>query len=281
MKLNTLKKIAISSLAIAVVGAGIAFAATPIAQTAYYDTFTFKVNNNAPMITDGAKKPFIANSRVYVPISTLSDMGICQVAWTPAANGMAAELNITPASSADSAKEAYYETKIKQLADDIAKKDAEIKTLTEDNKKLKDENEKSKSNQESKSSNKSLSQDEIDELKKKSRDLAYDYNRDRGYNTMKMGDKNIGIEYDFYFGTKSLEVSMYMDIDDNNVETLKKDYARNVDRLVENLVYDIQRNTSFKNVDIYTTVYKGRTNSTKLADYDAKDGRDVRGGFTL
>lgn len=276
MKLNTLKKIAISSLAIAVVGAGIAFAATPIAQTAYYDTFTFKVNNNAPMITDGAKKPFIANSRVYVPISTLSDMGICQVAWTPAANGMAAELNITPASSMDSAKEAYYEAKIKQLADDIAKKDAEIKTLTEDNKKLKDKDSKSSK------SDKSLSQDEVDELKRKARDLSYDYNRDRDFNKIKIGDKNVSVEYDFYFGSRSLEISMYMlDMDKKDADLLEKSYTRTVDRLVEDLVYDIQRNTSFKKSDIYVTLYNGRTGSTKLADYDAKDGRDVRGGFTL
>ena len=98
MKLfSSKKKIAIIGTMLTTMLAGtIAYAATPIKQDAYYDTFKLVVNGTEQFISDTALKPFIANSRVYVPIATLQNLGIANVQWTPAASGQAASLAVSP-----------------------------------------------------------------------------------------------------------------------------------------------------------------------------------------
>lgn len=274
MKFNNFKKAAISAFAVVAIGAGCVFAATPVAQQAYYDTFTFKVNGNAQFISDNTKKPFIANSRVYVPISTLSDLGISNVEWIPAANGMPATLNVSPVKSQtagmDPAKEAYYEAKIKQLADDLAKKEAEVKTLTDENKKLKDEAAKAKTSSTS------------DDLKRAARDLADDFNRDRYLNRVDIGGRSFDISYNFYYG-RSFEVEAYIKgLTSDDLTKLKKD-SRNLDRVMEDVVSQINKDKNFRDVDKDIVVFDGTSNnnSKKVADYYERDGRGIRGGVTL
>ena len=115
MKFKFLKNVALCGLLIGLTSFNSSYAASvPITQQAYYDTFTFKVNSIVQYISDITKKPFIANSRVYVPISTLSDLGIANVQWIPQNAGMPAELRVMPAQAAED-KSAYYEQKLKKM----------------------------------------------------------------------------------------------------------------------------------------------------------------------
>ena len=183
MKKSIFKKAIVSSLLLGLLAAGYSYAATPVAQQAYYDTFSFKVNGLIQYISDITKKPFIANSRVYVPISTLSDLGIAKVEWIPSNGGISAELRITPATSQVEDKSSYYEQKLNELATESAQKDTKIKELEDTVKKLTDENATLKKN-----NNNTITADSSDrEVRKKVSDLEYDLNKDRYFSRISIG----------------------------------------------------------------------------------------------
>lgn len=139
--LTSKKKLAVVAALITTMATGsLVYAASVVKQDAYYDTFRFVVNGNEQMIADAALKPFIANSRVYVPMATLNGLGIANAQWTPASGGAAAVLNVTPkASATDPAQIVALQTQISNLAANVSAKDAELRKLTDENKALKDE----------------------------------------------------------------------------------------------------------------------------------------------
>ena len=131
MKLfSSKKKIAIIGTMLTTMLAGtIAYAAAPIKQDAYYDTFKLFTNGSEQFISDTALKPFIANGRVYVPIATLQNLGIANVQWSPAATGQSATLTVSPKGGMDTSQVAVYQQQIAALTASITTKDNEIKTL--------------------------------------------------------------------------------------------------------------------------------------------------------
>lgn len=169
------KKLAVVAALITTMATGsFVYAASVIKQDAYYDTFRFVVNGNEQMITDAALKPFIANSRVYVPMATLNGLGIANAQWTPASGGAAAVLNVTPkASATDPAQIVALQTQISNLAASVSAKDAELRKLTDENKALKEEIQKLK--EEAKKASETSSSSKISETKLK--DLNDSYRR--------------------------------------------------------------------------------------------------------
>ena len=253
-------------------------AAAPVAQQAYYDTFSFKVNGAIQYISDITKKPFIANSRVYVPISTLSDLGIAKVEWIPSNGGINSELRVTPATSQVEDKSTYYEQKLNELATESAQKDTKIKELEESVKKLTDENATLKKN--------GTTADSSDrDVRKKVSDLEYDMNKDRYFNRINIGKGSFDVNLTFDYGRRSFDVKAYV----KGLNTADLDYIKNSNsssadrefkRYAENIAYEITKQDGFKNVDVYIVMYDSSNRDREIASYDYKDGR-LRGDITL
>lgn len=281
MNLKFLKKTIISAFLVSAVSFGTVNAANPVGQQAYYDTFTFKVNGVVQYINDITKKPFIANSRVYVPISTLSDLGIASVKWIPSNSGIPAELQITPATNVTDDKSAYYDQKINELATEIAKKDTKIKELEDTIKKLTDENTdlKKKKEEESKPSS------DDREVRNKLSDLEYDLNKDREFRKIDINGKTFDIKYELSYRRERFDVTMSIkgltadEID--RLRTSRRDEER-LDDLAKDVIKEIQSSKTFKNVDISLVVYDSDNKNKEIADYTykEKDGK-LKGGLSI
>ncbi len=273
-QLDFIKNTIISALLIGFTLTASSYATTPVAQQAYYDTFSFKVNGIVQYISDVTKKPFIANSRVYVPISTLSDLGIASVQWIPSNSGMPAELRITPAQSISEDKTAYYEQKLNELATQIAQKDVKIKELEASVKTLTDENTTLKNNS-------TPSSDDRD-VRRQVSDLEYDVNRDRDFNRIDINGKTFDVSYTFSY-RRDFDVSVYIkglstaDLDDLKSSSSRS--SRNLEYLVTDVSKEILRNSTFKNVDIYFNVCDSSNSNKVFATFDYKDSR-LRGGIS-
>lgn len=280
MKMTKLKKSVISSLLIGMTCAGATYAATATPQQAYYDTFSFKVNGVVQYISDITKKPFIANSRVYVPISTLNDLGIAKAEWIPQNGGIMAELRVTPSGNSSNSevdKIAYYEQKFNELSTQIAQKDAKIKELEEANKKLTEEN----STYSKKRSTTADSEDR--DVKRQVSDLEYDMNKDRDYNRLSIGKSYLDVTYNFNFRRSSFEVKAYIKgLTADDLKTIKESSSaeRDISRLLEDVADNITDQKGFSNVNVYLTMYDSSNGDREIASYDYKDGR-LRGNITL
>ena len=278
MKKSIFKKAIASSLLLGLLTVSSSHAAAPVAQQAYYDTFSFKVNGAIQYISDITKKPFIANSRVYVPISTLSDLGIAKVEWIPSNGGINSELRVTPATSQVEDKSTYYEQKLNEMATESAQKDTKIKELEESVKKLTDENATLKK--------KGTTADSSDrEVRKKVSDLEYELNKDRYFNRINIGKGTFDVNLVFDYGRKSFDVKAYV----KGLNTADLDYIKNSNsssadrefkRYAENIAYEITKQDGFKNVDVYIVLYDSSNKDREIANYDYKDGR-LRGSITL
>ena len=282
MKFTKFKKTIISSLLVGLTLAGISYAATATPQQAYYDTFSFKVNGVVQYISDITKKPFIANSRVYVPISTLNDLGIAKAEWIPQNGGVMAELRVTPAGNTNSNNEvdkiAYYEQKFNELSTQIAQKDAKIKELEEANKKLIEE--KSTYN---KKDSKDIADSDDRNVKKQVSDLQYDMNKDRDFNRLSIGKSYLDVSYEFNFRRSSFEVKAYVKgLTSDDLKTIKESSSakRDIENLLDDVADTITDLKGFSNVNVYLNMYDSSNGDREIGNYDYKDGR-LRGSITL
>ena len=267
MKLfSSKKKIAIIGTMLTTMLAGtIAYAATPIKQDAYYDTFKLVVNGTEQFISDTALKPFIANSRVYVPIATLQNLGIANVQWTPAASGQAASLAVSPKGGTASGEVALYQQQLAALNTQLQSKDSEITTLKADKARLEAEIDKLK---QSSSTSGDISSKDLTALEDSLNDDR-DFNRYSG--PTGVGTLYFDFEVDEYRG--DIEIDMYIDskLDSTALNALKDDY-RDFDDFIEEIAEEAVR--TFKNSDITINVYNGtaRSNPSSIVEYEY-DGR--------
>ena len=267
MKLfSSKKKIAIIGTMLTTMLAGtIAYAATPIKQDAYYDTFKLVVNGTEQFISDTALKPFIANSRVYVPIATLQNLGIANVQWTPAATGQAASLAVSPKGGTASGEVALYQQQLAALNTQLQSKDSEITTLKADKARLEAEIDKLK---QSSSTSGDISSKDLTALEDSLNDDR-DFNRYSG--PTGVGTLYFDFEVDEYRG--DIEIDMYIDskLDSTALNALKDDY-RDFDDFIEEIAEEAVR--SFKNSDVIINVYNGtaRSNPSSIVEYEY-DGR--------
>ena len=267
MKLfSSKKKIAIIGTMLTTMLAGtIAYAATPIKQDAYYDTFKLVVNGSEQFISDTALKPFIANSRVYVPIATLQNLGIANVQWTPAASGQAASLAVSPKGGTASGEVALYQQQLAALNTQLQAKDSEITTLKADKARLEAEVDKLK---QSSSTSGDISSKDLTALEDTLNDDR-DFNRYSG--PTGVGTLYFDFEVDEYRG--DIEIDMYIDskLDADALDALKDDY-RDFDDFIEEIAEEAVR--SFKNSDVIINVYNGtaRSNPSSIVEYEY-DGR--------
>lgn len=267
MKLfSSKKKIAIIGTMLTTMLAGtIAYAATPIKQDAYYDTFKLVVNGSEQFISDTALKPFIANSRVYVPIATLQNLGIANVQWTPAASGQAASLAVSPKGGTASGEVALYQQQLAALNTQLQAKDSEITTLKADKARLEAEVDKLK---QSSSTSGDISSKDLTALEDSLNDDR-DFNRYSG--PTGVGTLYFDFEVDEYRG--DIEIDMYIDskLDSTALNALKDDY-RDFDDFIEEIAEEAVR--TFKNSDITINVYNGtaRSNPSSIVEYEY-DGR--------
>ena len=267
MKLfSSKKKLAIIGTMLTTMLAGtIAYAAAPIKQDAYYDTFKLVVNGTEQFISDTALKPFIANSRVYVPISTLQNLGIANVQWTPAATGQAASLAVSPKGGTASGEVALYQQQLAALNTQLQAKDSEITTLKADKARLEAEIDKLK---QSSSTSGDISSKDLTALEDSLNDDR-DFNRYSG--PTGVGTLYFDFEVDEYRG--DIEIDMYIDskLDSTALNALKDDY-RDFDDFIEEIAEEAVR--TFKNSDITIKVYNGtaRSNPSSIVEYEY-DGR--------
>ena len=267
MKLfSSKKKIAIIGTMLTTMLAGtIAYAATPIKQDAYYDTFKLVVNGSEQFISDTALKPFIANSRVYVPIATLQNLGIANVQWTPAASGQAASLAVSPKGGTAGGEVALYQQQLAALNTQLQAKDSEITTLKADKARLEAEIDKLK---QSSSTSGDISSKDLTALEDSLNDDR-DFNRYSG--PTGVGTLYFDFEVDEYRG--DIEIDMYIDskLDSTALNALKDDY-RDFDDFIEEIAEEAVR--TFKNSDITINVYNGtaRSNPSSIVEYEY-DGR--------
>lgn len=278
MKKSIFKKAIVSSMLLGLLTVSSSYAAAPVAQQAYYDTFSFKVNGAIQYISDITKKPFIANSRVYVPISTLSDLGIAKVEWIPSNGGINAELRVTPATSQVEDKSTYYEQKLNELATESAQKDSKIKELEESVKKLTDENATLKKN--------GTTADSSDrDVRKKVSDLEYDMNKDRFFSRINIGKGSFDVNLTFDYGRRSFDVKAYVKgLNTADLDYIKNESSRTVlrelERYAEDVAYEITKQDGFKNVDVYIVMYDSSNRDREIANFDYKGGK-IRGSITL
>lgn len=263
MKLfSSKKKIAIIGTMLTTMLAGtIAYAATPIKQDAYYDTFKLVVNGTEQFISDTALKPFIANSRVYVPIATLQNLGIANVQWTPAASGQVASLAVSPKSTGmDASQMAAFQQQISILTTNLNSKETENTNLIKQNTELKEELAKLKSSSSSSSGSSTLSSSKIKDLE------SYYYNRlyrNSFRQTYKDGDntKTLDLSFDATVSTYRDELDIELVSDRNFSQTawdlsVKKD-SYEFERYLQREVID-EALAQFKDVrdlKINVTVY--------------------------
>lgn len=295
--LKSKKKLAVVAALVTTMATGsLVYAASVVKQDAYYDTFRFLVNGNEQVITDVALKPFIANSRVYVPMATLNGLGIANAQWTAASNGAAAVLNVTPkASSVDPAQIVGLQTQISNLSANISTKDAEIRKLTEENRMLKEEIQKLKD--EAKKASSTTSSNTISDTKL--RDLNDTYRRnlystyfDSYYRTKikdsdKYKEESIRMEFDAkataYRDQLDIELTSIRRIDSEKwMEYIQSENFSEYDMrrfLDRNIVEPATREfRDIRDLRINITVYNGdRRNGTRIVTgtYD-RDRLEIR-----
>lgn len=268
MKLfSSKKKAAILGALVGVMTLGsVAFAAsTPIKLDAFYDTFKLNVNGTQQYINDRQFKPFIADSRIYIPLSTLNQLGVVNAQW----DASTASVNITPSGTAG-ADTAVLQQQIATLAQQVKDRNDEITKLKDENLKLGAEIDKLK-----KENNSSSSTSDSRAL----RDLEDTFNRSRTFSRYS-GPTNVGtIDFEFRVDAyrNDLEIEMYIPktLTSSQITALKDDF-RYFDEYIEDLSEEARK--SFKDATVYITIYNGeyRNSPTKIGDY-TYDGRRISG----
>ena len=271
MKLfSSKKKIAIVGAMLTTMLAGtIAYAVTPVKQDAYYDTFKLMANGTEQFISDAALKPFIANGRVYVPMATLKNLGLANVAWTPAATGQSAMLTVSAQGTADVNQLTALQQQLAVLTTQLATKDSEITTLKADKSRLEAEVDKLKSSSSS-SSNGDLSTKDLQTLE----DLLND---DRDFEEFYVDStiRDIGFTYEVSEYRGDVEINMYPDVEITSsiLTVLKTDsVSRAFDSLIEDIADEAER--KFRDADVVINLYddreRNRPSEIHSFDYDGR-----------
>ncbi len=272
MKLfSSKKKIAIVGAMLTTMLAGtIAYAVTPVKQDAYYDTFKLMANGTEQFISDAALKPFIANGRVYVPMATLKNLGLANVAWTPAATGQSAMLTVSAqGNSAATGELALYQQQLAALNLQMQAKDAELATLKADKLKLEAEVDKLKSGSSSSNSG-DLSTKDLQTLE----DLLND---DRDFEEFYVDStiRDIGFTYEVSEYRGDVEINMYPDVEITSsiLTVLKTDsVSRAFDSLIEDIADEAER--KFRDADVVINLYddreRNRPSEIHSFDYDGR-----------
>ena len=245
----------------------VAFAAsTPIKLDAFYDTFKLNVNGTQQYINDRQFKPFIADSRIYIPLSTLNQLGVVNAQW----DASTASVNITPSGTSSSGEVALYQQQLTALNVQLQAKNKEIEDLKAENTKLGAEVDKLK-----KENNSSSSTSDSRAL----RDLEDTFNRSRTFSRYS-GGRDVGV-IDFEFRVEAyrndVEIKMYINdkLTSDQIKLLREDY-----RYFDEYMTDISKEAvkTFKDATVYITIYNGeyRNSPTKIGDY-TYDGRRISG----
>lgn len=253
----------------------VAFAATtPVKLDAFYDTFKLNVNGTQQFINDRQFKPFIADSRIYIPLSTLNQLGVVNAVW----DASTSSVNITPSGSA-SGEVALYQQHLAALNVQLEDRNKEITDLKSENTKLKTEAtalkaeiEKLKNNS---SNNSNTSTSAL-------RNLEDTFNRSRSFSRYSFISQGANVFVDFEFIVdayrEDIEISMYTGrntLTDRHLIDLAAD-SRYFNIFMEDIA--IEATKSFKDSNVYITIYNGqqRSNASKIGDY-TYDGRRLAG----
>lgn len=243
---------------------------------AYYDTFKLNINGENKYISSTDKKPFIANSRIYVPLTTLNDYGIADVEWSPEFKQVIVK---TKVKKMDDDKKDYYEQQInymqsKAVTAENLKKELEKtnKTLLDENTNLKNEVKDLKEKLEKKNDRWSYdySRDRYGRYDRDRRvrlsDVEYDLNRISRINSIRLADKEYEIKYRVK-DADSREFNIYADI--RNLDDNAYEYIKNNERIFRDLCDDVRYETSryqgYEDAGVYLTLYdttKDRTIGT-------------------
>ncbi len=265
--MNSKKRIAVIATVVTTLAAGsIAYAATTVKLDAYYDTFKMKVSGTEQFISAREQKPFIADSRIYIPLATLNQLGVVDATWDAAT----ASVNILPKAGAGNSGEiALYQQQIAAFTTQLQQKNTEVTTLKAENATLKAQVDKLE--KENNSSSSSTDARDFEEMLIDDRD----YNRYSGPSGV--GTLDMDYEVDEYRG--DIEIKMYIEdtLDSAALANLRDDY-RDFDRFVEDLADEAQ--TEFKDAEITITVYNGgvRDNPKEIEEYTYYNDR-LRGSI--
>ena len=245
----------------------VAFAAnTPVKLDAFYDTFKLNVNGTQQFINERQFKPFIADSRIYIPLSTLNQLGVVNAVW----DASTASVNITP-SGGSSGEVALYQQQLAALNVQLQAKTKEAETLKTENDRLAAEVEKLKKETGSASDSRAL------------RDFENDLNDSRTFIRFSDYSSDIGTIYFEYIvdsHRNDIEIEVYIDtkLSSTDIKVLKDDTRGFFFDFIEDI--GIEATKTFKDSSVYITIYNGkpRENPSKIGEY-TYDGRRLRGGI--
>lgn len=267
MKLfSSKKRAAIIGALVGVMTLGtVAFASnTPVRLDAFYDTFKLNVNGTQQFISERQFKPFIADSRIYIPLSTLNQLGVVNAVW----DASTASVNITPAGGS-SGEVALYQQQLAALNVQLQARNKEIEELKAENIKLGAEVDKLKKETSSSSTSDSRAL----------RDLEDTFNRSRTFSRYS-GGRDVGIiDFDFRVDAhrNDVEIEMYTNkrLTSDEIKALRDDF-RFFDQYIEDIATEARK--TFKDATVYITIYNGefRNSPTKIGDYSF-DGRRLNG----
>lgn len=264
--MNSKKRIAVIAAVVTSLAAGsIAYAATTVKLDAYYDTFKMKVSGTEQFISAREQKPFIADSRIYIPLATLNQLGVVDATWDAAS----ASVNIVPKGGASNSGEiALYQQQIAAFTTQLQQKNTEVDKLKAENENLKAQVDKLEDEVDSSTSTTDVR--DFEEMLLDDRD----YNRYSG--PTEVGTLYFDYEVDEYRG--DIEINMYIEdeLNADELEALRDDF-RNFDYLIEDIAMDAE--DEFPDAEIIITVYNGdiRSNPDDIEEYTF-DGR-LRGSI--
>lgn len=236
----------------------------PVKQDAYYDTFIFYVNGSMPSINDIALKPFASNNRIYLPIRTLSDLGLVKLKYTPASGGLPATLHVEPAASAENTNLTLENNNLRatntMLQSKIDELEKKVSSLTSENESLK------KNSKKSSSSDGKVRDYRDRETETLVRDLDRLLSRDRDFTEVRIDGKNYNLKYDLSY-RRGFRVDVVIERlgDDATRYLIDKDY-RNLEYILEDIAKEIE--DDFWDVDIDFVVYRDTIDSkNELGSY--------------
>lgn len=243
-------------------------------QKAYYDTFVFYVNGTAPVINDYALKPFIANNRTYIPIRTLSDLGICNIKWTPGQGGLPATLSVLPSGGTSNGQSiddlkatnealAQDNKNLQNRINELSKTNTDLEKQIEELKKKVSDSEKKNDKKDNKKGDSKYRDPKDRETDNLVRDLERTLD-DRYYSRIELDREMYNVDYDVRY-KRGFTIDMV--IDKMNLQALV--YLNNNERRLEYLLEDIGKEVSKNFADTYIdfTIYNGDLNN-KIGTYN-------------
>lgn len=278
-----MKKISKIFLSLAVtftLGVGLVYAAPKsVKQDAFYDTFVFIANGQPQQISNIALKPFIANSRVYVPVRTLQDLGIANLEWTPQSGNVSAVLSVSPAQGGGISAEKFDAlsqtnsellAKNNQLTQEVEKLKKDLEIITKENTDLKI----LKKEADEKSSRDNYKDSKVQDVVY---ELQRTFNRNRSFNEINVNGKYMQIAYQVTY-RRDFDIDMIIKgLTKEDIDFIKKN-DRQFIYLLEDIQSEIER--EFKDKKIYFNIYNNDTSSTnKIGNYDINERGRLTGSL--